>query len=160
MRQLERLSGPSLAGLWAVPVRRFFRFSALAVLDKNVAAFFAQTPLLFLGRWAGPEQAAILKNSDMMIFMTSEQAGVLNVHPQLVSETEESAAQIEQVARGLLAFASLQTQNPPLQKFIQAVSIARSGRSLGFEWSASSADLFVLLKSWEQIRGTVNTPSE
>lgn len=43
---------------WRVPFSRFFRFSALAVVDKNVAQFFGQTPLLFLGRWAGPEQAA------------------------------------------------------------------------------------------------------
>jgi len=41
-----------------VPFGQYFRFSALAVVDKNVAQFFAQTPLLFLGRWAGPEQAA------------------------------------------------------------------------------------------------------
>jgi O-antigen/teichoic acid export membrane protein len=43
---------------WRVPFRRYFRFSALAVVDKNVAQFFGQTPMLFLGRWAGPEQAA------------------------------------------------------------------------------------------------------
>jgi O-antigen/teichoic acid export membrane protein len=47
-----------LAAAWRVPFRRYFRFSALAVLDKNVAQLFAQTPLIFLGRWAGPEQAA------------------------------------------------------------------------------------------------------
>ena len=43
---------------WRVPFSHFFRFSALSVADKNVAQFFGQTPLLFLGRWAGPEQAA------------------------------------------------------------------------------------------------------
>jgi O-antigen/teichoic acid export membrane protein len=41
-----------------VPFGKYFRFSALAVVDKNVSQFFGQTPLLFLGRWAGPEQAA------------------------------------------------------------------------------------------------------
>jgi O-antigen/teichoic acid export membrane protein len=41
-----------------VPFGAYMRFSALAVLDKNVAQFFGQTPMLFLGRWAGPEQAA------------------------------------------------------------------------------------------------------
>ena len=41
-----------------VPFGRYLRFSALAVADKNVAQFFGQTPLLFLGRWASAEQAA------------------------------------------------------------------------------------------------------
>jgi O-antigen/teichoic acid export membrane protein len=44
---------------WHVPFRRYFRFSALAVADKNLAQFFGQTPLLFLGRFAGPEQASV-----------------------------------------------------------------------------------------------------
>ncbi|HEU5317421.1 MAG TPA: lipopolysaccharide biosynthesis protein [Chloroflexota bacterium] len=43
---------------WGVPLTRYLRFSAFSVLDKNVAQFFGQTPLLFLGRFAGPEQAA------------------------------------------------------------------------------------------------------
>jgi O-antigen/teichoic acid export membrane protein len=50
--------GQLVAAAWHVPLRRYFRFSALAVVDKNVAQFFGQTPMLFLGRWAGPEQAA------------------------------------------------------------------------------------------------------
>ncbi|MBI3971886.1 MAG: lipopolysaccharide biosynthesis protein [Chloroflexi bacterium] len=50
--------GTLAAAAWRVPVRRYFRFSMLAVVDKNVAQFFGQTPLLFLGRWAGPEEAA------------------------------------------------------------------------------------------------------
>jgi O-antigen/teichoic acid export membrane protein len=50
--------GDLLREAWAVPFRYYLRFSALAVADKNVSQFFSQTPLLFLGRWAGPEQAA------------------------------------------------------------------------------------------------------
>lgn len=49
-----------LRAAWHVPFRRYFRFSALGVADKNVGQFFAQTPVLFLGRWAGPEQVAYL----------------------------------------------------------------------------------------------------
>lgn len=41
-----------------VPFSHYFRFSVLSVADKNVAQFFGQTPLLFLGRWGGPEQTA------------------------------------------------------------------------------------------------------
>jgi len=50
---------PALArAAWRVPFGHYFRFSALSVADKNIAQFFGQTPLLYLGRWAGPEQAA------------------------------------------------------------------------------------------------------
>jgi O-antigen/teichoic acid export membrane protein len=45
---------------WRVPMGRYFRFSALAVVDKNVGQLFAQTPVLFLGRWAGPADVAYL----------------------------------------------------------------------------------------------------
>jgi O-antigen/teichoic acid export membrane protein len=44
---------------WRVPFGRYFRFSALAVVDKNVAQFFGQTPVLFLARWAGAEQVGL-----------------------------------------------------------------------------------------------------
>ena len=46
-----------------VPLKRYFRFSFLAVADKNVGQFFGQTPVLFLGRWGGPEQVAFLNVS-------------------------------------------------------------------------------------------------
>ena len=44
-------------------MKRYFRFSFLAVADKNVGQFFGQTPTLFLGRWGGPEQVAFLNVS-------------------------------------------------------------------------------------------------
>jgi O-antigen/teichoic acid export membrane protein len=46
-----------------VPLRRYFRFSFMAVADKNVGQLFGQTPVLFLGRWGGPEAVAILNVS-------------------------------------------------------------------------------------------------
>jgi O-antigen/teichoic acid export membrane protein len=46
-----------------VPLRRHFRFSLLAVADKNVGQLFSQTPVLFLGRWGGPELVAFLNVS-------------------------------------------------------------------------------------------------
>ncbi len=41
-----------------VPWRAYFRFSAIASVDKNVAQLIGQTPMLFLGRFASPEAAA------------------------------------------------------------------------------------------------------
>lgn len=53
---------PGLASLvragWSVPMGTYFRFSAIASVDKNIAQLFGQTPMLLLGRYAGPEEAA------------------------------------------------------------------------------------------------------
>ncbi len=51
--------GQLLAAAWRVPFGRYFRFSSIAAADKNVAQFFAQTPILFLSRWAGAEQTGL-----------------------------------------------------------------------------------------------------
>lgn len=104
-----------------------------------------------LSQLAGQEHAAILQNSNFLIFITSEQDGVLKVHLQLESETEESAVQIEQVVRGMLAFATLQMkEQPELQKIIQSGVISRNARNLQFNFLAPSADLFQLMKSFEE----------
>jgi O-antigen/teichoic acid export membrane protein len=64
---VQREGFPDLRALAAaarrVPLKRYFRFSFLAVADKNVGQFFGQTPTLFLGRWGGPEQVAFLNVS-------------------------------------------------------------------------------------------------
>ncbi len=44
---------------WRVPYGRYLRFTSLAAVDKNVAQFFGQTPVLFLSRWAGAEQVGL-----------------------------------------------------------------------------------------------------
>lgn len=47
-----------VATAMTLPWRTYFRFSALALVDKNVAGLFSQTPIIFLGRFASPEHAA------------------------------------------------------------------------------------------------------
>lgn len=49
-----------LRAAWQVPIGKHFRLSSVAAVDKNVAQTFSQTPMLFLGRWAGPREAAYL----------------------------------------------------------------------------------------------------
>lgn len=106
-----------------------------------------------LSKLAGQEHAAILKNSNVLVFVTSEQAGLLKAHLQLESETEESAEQIEQVVRGMLAFATLQMKDQPqLQKIIQSGTVNRTGKNLQFDFSAPSADLFAMIKSMEEMK--------
>lgn len=101
-----------------------------------------------LSKLAGQEHAAILKNSNFMVFITGEQAGNLTAHLKLESETDESALQIEQVVRGMLAFMTLQMKDQPmLQKLLQSSVITRDGRKLEFKLSAPSQEVFDLVKS-------------
>jgi hypothetical protein len=106
-----------------------------------------------LSKLAGEEHAAILKNSNFMVFITSEQAGNLKAHLQLESETEESAMQIEQVVRGMLAFATLQMKDQPqLQKLLQSGVISRDGKNLQVDLSAPSGAVFFFIKSHAVIK--------
>lgn len=67
-----------LAAAWRVPFRRFFRFSLFSVLDKNVGQFIGQTPMLFIGRWAGPEHAAYFGVTAKMFTLLSAFHGAVS----------------------------------------------------------------------------------
>jgi len=97
---------------------------------------------------AGDSHAAILKNSSLLMFATSEEAGNLKAHLQLESDTEESALQIENFVRGMMALALLKVKDQPqLAQLVQAAQVSRSGKSLAFDFSAPSEKLFELIKS-------------
>lgn len=96
---------------------------------------------------ANNEHAAVLQNSRMMAFIADEAEGSLRLFVQLEANSVEAAQQVEQVARGMLAFAMLQQQkHPELTPFIQACNLARTNARLAFEFRYPSADLFALLK--------------
>ncbi|MCE5184762.1 MAG: DUF4315 family protein [Planctomycetaceae bacterium] len=103
-----------------------------------------------LSRLGGPEHAAILNNSNFLVFITSEQDARLKARLQLESQTEESALQIEQIVRGMLAFVTLQLNDQPqMQKLVQSCIITRDGANLTFDLTVASQDFFALVKSME-----------
>lgn len=97
---------------------------------------------------AGQEHAAILRNSNFVVFVTSEQAGTLKARLQLQSESEEAAGNIEKFVRGMLALAELKTdQQPQIRQILQSAAISRTGKDLEFNLSAPSQQLFDMIKS-------------
>lgn len=109
------------------------------------------------------EHAAVLQNSTMLAFLAGEQEGDVTVHIDLTAQTTEAATQIEQIARGMIAFASLQApNNPALGKILAALSLVRSENTLNLNFRYPAADLFDLCKSLEdmQLEGLPNGAGE
>lgn len=94
------------------------------------------------------EHAAVLKNSRMLAIIADEAEGDMQLFVQLEANSVEAAQQVEQVARGMLAFASLQVQNQPaLLPLIQACHLTRTDAQIALSFRYSSAALFGLAKS-------------
>jgi hypothetical protein len=140
--------------------------NALRVLDKKQTSLAdrAQQPLFSLtqspagtflvaaaegiSELAGQNHAAILKNSNFVVFVTSEQAGTLKARLRLQSETEEAAGNIEKFVRGMLALAELKIdQQPQLTQLLRSLVISRTGKDLEFHLSAPSQQLFDMIQS-------------
>jgi hypothetical protein len=68
---------------------------------------------------------------------------------QLEANNTQAAQQVEQVARGMLAFAALQQQKKPeLAPLIGACNLSRTDSQIKFEFCYPSTKLFELLKSF------------
>lgn len=92
--------------------------------------------------------AAVLQNSRSMAIVADEVEGSLRLAVHLEANTVEAAIQVEQVARGMLAFAMLQQEkHPELTPLIQACNLVRTDDRLAFEFRYPSADLFALIKT-------------
>ena len=100
-------------------------------------------------------QAAVLKNSKMLAVLAAEDDGQLTLSIELVTENAEAATQIEQILRGVIAFASLETNDKsdmgPLKALLQNLSLSRTDNQLNLNFSYPSADLFELLKSADDL---------
>lgn len=94
------------------------------------------------------EQAAVLKNSSLFMALAAEDAGNMKLDVHLEAESEESAMQIEQVVRGMLAFVSLQSQqNPDLGKLLAAIVLTRDKNALDCKFAYSSKALYDMIQA-------------
>jgi hypothetical protein len=98
------------------------------------------------------DNAAILKNSSFAVINTGESTGSLVLNIGLDAKTVEVAQQVEIMMQGLLALAKLQHQeHPNVLKLLQACTIQRTDSLVEFEFSYPSAELFGLLKLYQQL---------
>ena len=90
---------------------------------------------------------AILKNSHLMAALAAEKDGHATLDVHLEAQTEEAAVQIEQVVRGMTAFAMLQHEKyPELSELVQATTLLREGKTLDCTFKYPSAKLFEIIK--------------
>ena len=93
-------------------------------------------------------QAAILKNSKTLSIVSYEDAGRLNFDINLETENETAAVQVEQVVRGMMAFASLNEKtHPQFTPLLQAATLSREANKLICRFNYPSNELFDILKS-------------
>jgi hypothetical protein len=120
-------------------------FSLVQGQDNAIALAAAEG----LSELAGEnEQAAVLKNSRLFMALAAEEAGSMKLDVHLEAQNDESAMQIEQIVRGMLAFASLQSQqNPQVSKLLQAVMLTRTNNALDCHFSYPSASLYEMIQS-------------
>jgi hypothetical protein len=142
---LDVLAGrsTSLAAAPASPLK------GLTVAPDQTMALAAATGLS--GLTAGHQQAAILGNSKMMALIIAEAQGQMKLQVDLVAETVEAAAQIEQVINGMKAFILLrQNDFSALPAIIRQSSLRRMENQLSLESTYPSAALFDSFKMlWE-----------
>lgn len=100
----------------------------------------------------GHEQAAVLKNSRLFVALAAEDKANLKLDVHLEAQDEESAIQIEQVVRGMLAFASLQSkEHPQIGKLLQSIVLTRDTHTLEGHFSYPSAALYELIQAHANI---------
>ncbi len=111
--------------------------SFLRLVADTSAMSVANTPAAAFGLQTRAVQMAV-----------SEAAGFLRGEVVVEKETPELAAQLEQIARGLIAMSVLQSQqaNPEAAKLAQAIEIAAAGRAVTFSLRLSTAEAVAFVR--------------
>lgn len=118
-----------------------------ALLEGTEGVFVAAAATDLSSLTGGHDHAAVLQNSRMMSVIVNEIEGDMCAFVQLEAKHVEAARQVEQVVRGMLAFAALQVQHlPELAPLVQACGVTRTDSSLAFEFRYPSAKLFALMR--------------
>jgi hypothetical protein len=134
---------------------------ALDVLDRakpslltNVQfARLTGAPAFIQGAARKPElpgndpNAAILRQSKMVMLSVNEVQRKLEAALTLEADTEEIAGQIESIGRGLIGLMSLQKEKPEAQKIVQGLAVQKDGLVVKASLSLSADDAVELLKA-------------
>jgi hypothetical protein len=123
--------------------------SSLAILTEWAdGAFIAAAADGLSDLAAGNEHAAVLKNSQMMSIVADEVDGQMRLFVHLEGKSDQAAQQIEQVARGMLAFAALKVQHDQeLSALFEAIQLTRAERQIVMSFEYPSAELYEFAKS-------------
>ena len=126
-------------------------------LNDDVLALgkFVDSPVLHgYGDFAGllemnkNPKAELLKTISSMGMAIGEEGGLFMSAFGLSASTEESAAQVENLVRGMVALGSLSaTERPELAKLANAVKISRDGKFVAIQFEMESQEMIGLMET-------------
>ena len=126
-------------------------------LNDDVLALgkFVDSPVLHgYGDFAGllemnkNPKAELLKTISSMGMAIGEEGGLFMSAFGLSASTEESAAQVENLVRGMVALGSLSaTEKPELAKLANAVKISRDGKFVAIQFEMESQEMIGLMET-------------
>jgi hypothetical protein len=91
----------------------------------------------------GNGHAAILRDARVLAFIGYEDGGQLTLTVQLVTLSNETANQVEQMLQGLLAFARLQqNQHPEIVPFLDSLALTSEGNGVRLKLQHPSAAVY------------------
>ena len=120
----------------------------LACLDNAPANSIVLLAAEDIGELTGDNaQAAILKNSDVLLFIADEVNQNFSLSLDLWAQDVQTAAQIEQILLGIKAFLALnQGKEPEITKLLGAFQFQRQDTLLSIRFQYPSEELFSILK--------------
>lgn len=94
----------------------------------------------------GQPHSAMLRQAQYLSLTAAETAGQFQLNCFAQAASPEAAQSMHQVAQGLLALASLQTNKPEAVKFAKAIHLAQSGENLTATLTLPAADVIEEMK--------------
>ncbi|MCK4999657.1 MAG: hypothetical protein KAS23_08980, partial [Anaerohalosphaera sp.] len=101
-----------------------------------------------IGTLAGDNpQAAMFKHTNMMALVVAEKTGDLKISLNLQAKDTETATQLQQMAQGIMAMASLKANGiDGAAELLKAIKITSEDTNVAFNFSYPSRQLFELIK--------------
>ena len=91
--------------------------------------------------------AAVLKQSKMILLGVGESQGQTRASLKLDSDSEEVAKQIESIGRGLIGLMALQTDKPESVKLAQALAISQEGAGVTVNLALPAEEVVQMMKA-------------
>jgi hypothetical protein len=133
----------------------------LAFLDKAPAQPIVLLAAEDLNQLVGDNaHAAVLKNSQIMVFAAAEENQTLALDLDLWTQDAQTAVQIEQAFVGMKAFAMLNQKNQPLLgRLAEAFQIRTENTLVSIRFRYPAEPLFSILKEFKTLREEIQNQS-
>jgi hypothetical protein len=101
-----------------------------------------------------PAKAAVLQNAEWLTIVAGDMGDNVNLELNLGANSQESAQQIEQIVRGMIAFMTLsKEQDQGVADLAKAISVNVDNSAVGVKLSYSAEQLYKFIKSHKGPKG-------